>query len=358
MARRAIFPMQDSCPSPARLILDRNALVSNWEALARISGGAATGAAIKADGYGLGAADILRILYDAGCRDFYVAHWQEAAPLLPLLQDASLSVLNGVMPQDMANPHLHHPAVKPVLNSMAQAERWARAGGERCDLMVDTGMNRLGLSMADIADPLLQKLDIDVCMSHLASADEDVPQNEVQLDNFRAVRSAIKAGRYSLANSAGIALGRDYHFDLTRPGLSLYGGVPRAEMREHIKAVATIDTMVLQVRDLKAGDMVGYNAMFTADRVMRIAILSLGYADGYLRNFTGSGMLLHKNSELPVLGRISMDLIAADISASPDLQEGDRVLCAYDLMHYAAATGLSQYELLTNLAERFERVWV
>ncbi len=332
--------------------------MSNWKALDQMGSGAATGAAIKADGYGLGAADIVRILYDAGCRDFYVAHWQEAEPLLPLLQDASLSVLNGVMPQDMTNPDLRHPAVKPVLNSMTQVERWIGAGGGRCDLMVDTGMNRLGLSMDESADPLLQELDIDVCMSHLASADEDVPQNGLQLGNFQKVRGTITARRYSLANSAGIALGHDYHFDLIRPGLALYGGIARTELETVIKPVASLETVVLQVRDLKTGDQVGYNAKFTADRAMRIATCALGYADGYLRAFAGNGEMSHAGETLPVLGRISMDLIAIDISNAEPLHEGDMVKCSYNLQKCAAATGLSQYELLTNLGGRFDRVWV
>ncbi|WP_164115064.1 alanine racemase [Sphingorhabdus sp. Alg239-R122] len=349
--------MKNNCPSPARLILDRDALVSNWKTLDRMGGAATTGAAVKADGYGLGAADIVSILYDAGCRDFYVAHWQEAAPLLPFLQDASLSVLNGLMPQDMTNPDLHHPCVKPVLNSMAQVEKWIGAGAGRCDVMVDTGMNRLGLPMNEIDNVMLEQLDIDVCMSHLASADEDIPQNTAQLDNFSIARSAIKARRYSLANSAGIALGEDYHFDLTRPGLALYGGIARAELKTDIRPVVSLEAIVLQVRDLKAGDQVGYNAKFTADRTMRIATCALGYADGYLRAFAGNGEMLLDGQRLPVLGRISMDLIAVDISNIEALQEGDMVKCSYDLQKSAAATGLSQYELLTNLGGRFDRVW-
>ncbi len=332
-------------------------MAANWRTLDDMSGKAATGAAVKADGYGLGAAEVVETLYKAGCRDFYVAHWQEVAPLIPFLGDAKLSVLHGVSPLDVGNPYLLHPNVKPVLNSLPQVQRWLELGGSICDIMIDTGMNRLGLSMGDITAEIIRNLDIDVCMSHLASADQDSPQNGAQLADFRVAKSNIAARRYSLSNSAGIVLGADYAFDLTRPGLALYGGIPRTELNDRIRQVATPETMVLQTRDIRAGDKVGYNATFTADRDMRIAICTLGYADGYLRSFAENGRLQHQEQYIPILGRISMDLLCTNISHVTEVDESSWLTCIYDLPRLSAGTGLSQYELLTNLGTRFDRNW-
>ena len=348
-----------------RLKCSRDALVRNWHTLDRMSGTAATGAAVKADGYGLGATEVVRALSGAGCRDFYVAHWQEVGAVVDVAGEADISVLHGVSAADMDNAYIRHPRVKPVLNSIAQVRRWQHAGGGRCDVMFDTGMNRLGMSLEDIDN--IGPLDIDVCMSHLASADQDSTQNSDQLFVLRDIRQRVKARRYSLANSAGIALGKDYHFDLTRPGIALYGGIQRPEFTGAIKSVVQPEAMILQTRDLRKNDKVGYNATFTARHDMRVAILSLGYADGYLRAFSNCGAALYDSKlndsklkdskKLAVLGRVSMDLIAIDISRLPDLGEGDWLKIVYDLRDNSEMTGLSQYELLTGLGTRFERLW-
>jgi len=204
---------------------------------------------------------------------------------------------------------------------------------------------------------LLADLDIDILLSHLASADEDVAQNADQLGTFAEARSHISAQRYSLANSAGIMLGAEYHHDLTRPGLSLYGGIARPEMADWIKPVVHLSARLLQVRELPAGAMVGYNATHVCREETRMGTISLGYADGYLRAFSGKGRAWVDGHQLPVIGRVSMDLVTLDLNAAPALREGDWVNIGYDLVWAAALTGLSQYELLTGLGTRFERVW-
>lgn len=343
-------------PAPLRLRLDGAALANNWRWLAQQSGAAATGAAIKADGYGLGARGVMERLYAAGCRDFFVATWAEAAALMPLPPGASLSVLHGVRAEDMAAA-LTLPA-RPVLNSSAQVARWRAAGsGRACDVMVDTGINRLGLRVEEVLAGALAGLTIATLMSHLASADTDCRQNAAQLAAFRAVRAALPAARYSLANSAGICLGTDYGFDLTRPGLALYGGVPRPEAAARIKPVVTLEAQLLQRRIVPAGESVGYGATWTAPRDMAVGVANVGYADGYWRAFGGSGAAYAGSSALPLVGRVSMDLIALDLSAAPDADEGDWVRLPLDLPQAAAATGMSQYELLTGLGRRFDRVW-
>lgn len=342
--------------APLRLRLDGDALVSNWRWLAGASGNAACGAAIKADGYGLGAVGVMRRLLRAGCRDFFVSNWGEAAAVEPLLEEGvGLSVLHGVREEDMRQAL--GSRARPILCTPLQAARWRAAGGGACDLMVDTGMNRLGLDWRGDLAAATDGLDVATLLSHLASADEDVALNATQRQRFVGIRNAVVAQRYSLANSAGICLGRDYHFDLTRPGLALYGGIPRDQAAGHIRAVVQPQAQVLQRRRLIAGDSIGYNAIFTADRDHEVAILNLGYADGYLRGFSGKGAARHEGERLPLLGRVSMDLIAVDVSARPDVAEGDWMTIDYALPDAAAVSGLSQYELLTGLGARFDRVW-
>jgi len=337
--------------SPLRLRLDSAALTGNWRALDAMSGAAACGAAVKADGYGLGARGVAERLLDAGCRDFFVATWAEAAELADL--GAPVSVLHGVRAEDMASARAGN--ARPVLSSPEQVLRW-RGTGLACDVMVDTGMNRLGLSPGDVADGLLDGLSIDTLMSHLACADEDVPLNGRQRDALAGLAGKTAARRLSLANSAGIALA-GYAFDLTRPGISLYGGIQVAAFEGKIAQVVTPEAQILQRRRVAAGDTIGYAATFTAPADMDVAILNIGYADGYLRCFSGVGMASAGGVTLPVLGRVSMDLIAIGVDAAPGLGEGDWVSLDYDLPATAALSGLSQYELLTGLGRRFDRVW-
>ena len=345
-------PEQPSCP--LRLTLDSDALVHNWRTLDRLSGAAKAGAAVKADGYGLGAKRVVQTLAGAGCADFFVAHMDEAAPLLSLVPAKRIAVLHGPLtPQDAA--FAKAVAIRPVINSVRQAQLWQDAGGGRCDLMIDTGINRLGVPLADLGDPVLQGLQIDVLHSHLASAEEDSPQNDLQRRRWDEARSHVPHSRASLANSAGLMLGADYHGDLTRPGIALYGGVPCAALTEHIRQVARPEAVIMQVRKIAAGDSIGYNATFIAPTAMRVGVISLGYADGYLRCWSGKGTMLSGEARLPVLGRVSMDMTVIDLSAAPQLREGDWVSADYDLPDAAAVTGLSQYELLTSLGRRFPR---
>ncbi len=340
--------------SPLRLTLDREALAHNWRALDRLSGTARAGAAVKADGYGLGAARVTLALAEAGCADFFVAHMSETAPLLDLVPAASIGVLHG--PLNAADAaYARTTGVRPVINSLHQAQLWHDAGGGPCDVMVDTGINRLGVAMTELGDPAVQGLQIDVLHSHLASADEDSPQNELQRRRWDEVRSFVPHARASLANSAGIALGPDYHGDLTRPGLALYGGVPCAGLAELVRQVARPEAAIIQVRQVAAGASIGYNASFTAPTALRVGVVSLGYADGYLRCWSGKGAMLAGEARLPVLGRISMDMTVIDLSAAPQLAEGDWVAAEYGLPEASAMSGLSQYELLTSLGHRFPR---
>jgi alanine racemase len=348
--------MSSSSAAPLRLRLDREALVSNWRWLRGMGGDAACGAAIKANGYGLGARQVMAHLATAGCRDFFVATWAEAEALMPLPEGVSLSVLHGVRAEDM--PAALSGVARPVLNTPEQVARWRGAGGGACDVMIDTGINRLGLDWRQDCAALTEGLMIHTLMSHLACADETHALNALQRERFADVAQRVKAERLSLANSAGICLGGDYHFGLTRPGLALYGGIPRPEAENAIRQVVFPQAQILQRRTIRAGDTAGYSATFTATHDVEAAILNLGYADGYLRGFSGRGAALTDGVRLPVLGRVSMDLLIIDVSARPELTEGDWVDIDYDLRIASVQSGLSHYELLTGLGARYDRVWV
>jgi alanine racemase len=222
--------------------------------------------------------------------------------------------------------------------------------------MVDTGINRLGVSVDDIAAGLLDGLQIETLMSHLACADEDSPMNAEQRDRFAALVGRTTAKRMSLANSGGVALGERYVFDLTRPGLALYGGIPRPELDDLIRQVVRPEAQILQRRLVPRGGSVGYNAQWYAPVDTEVGIVNLGYADGYWRNFSNIGTASSvAGDDLPVLGRVSMDLVA--IALARDEIEGDWVSFDYRLPAAAAASGMSQYELLTGLGGRFMRMW-
>ncbi|MVZ96948.1 alanine racemase [Sphingorhabdus sp. IMCC26285] len=340
--------------SPLRLHLDGATLVANWRYM-QSQGNAACGAAVKANGYGLGARQVVARLRDAGCRNFFVAHWGEALEIADLVPPEWIAVLNGIEAREI--PAIKQLGAIPVLNTPHQLALWKASGGGTCHVMVDTGINRLGIGPEHVSDALFAGLDIDLLISHLASADEDSPQNAAQLDRFQQLSKLVTANRYSLANSAGVFLGPDYHFDLVRPGLALYGGVTRPEMEAAIKPVVKLAARILQTRWLQAGDSVGYNATYICSSPTQVATISIGYADGYLRSFGGVGLLDLNGKSVPVIGRVSMDLVTVDITSISDAIEGDWIDVNYNLAKNAKLTGLSQYELLTNLGKRFEYIW-
>jgi alanine racemase len=338
---------------PLRLKLDRSALQDNWRWL-QDRAGVPAGAAIKADGYGIGAREAMRALHEAGCRTFFVSTYAEAQELEPVPAGSELVVLHGVGPDDLEVAT--QSGARPVLNSAEQVKRWKQsAPGRAVDVMIDTGMNRLGLRADEME--ALDGLTIDTLHSHLACADEDSPMNLRQLSAFRGLAGSIPAKRYAMANSAAICLGREYSFDLVRPGLSHYGGIPRREAQGAIRQVARVEAQVVQRRTIGAGESSGYGATFVAPADTEAAIVNIGYADGYLRGFSSRGSAFAGEFALPVLGRVSMDLLALGCDAAPDLKEGDWVELDYDLPTASEASGLTQYELLTSLGSRFERLW-
>ncbi|QZH74808.1 MAG: alanine racemase [Erythrobacter sp.] len=336
-----------------RLRVDKDALASNWRALDRLSGNASAGAAVKANAYGLGVDAVVPALRDAGARQFFLAHWSEVPAVLAHVPGDAIALLHGVRNGAEAG-YARATGVRPVINSLQQAQVWNASGGGTCHLMVDSGINRLGLAPGELSDPVVQALEVDTLLSHLASADEDSPQNARQLATFRDAAGLVKARRLSLANSAGIMLGADYHFDLTRPGIALYGGIPNPSLAGKIGQVAFPQAAVIQLRNLSPGDAVGYNATWTANHPIRAATVSIGYADGLLRQMGPGCALQHGCSMFPVIGRVSMDMIVVDAGES-GIKEGDFLDLPFDLQSVSQRSGLSQYELLTVLGQRFAR---
>ncbi|WBX82541.1 alanine racemase [Sphingosinicella microcystinivorans] len=336
-------------PSPLRLRIDMGALAANWRQL-RALAGVDAGAAVKANGYGLGAKAVVDRLHAEGCRTVYVSNWQEAAALAGHAPDLRVKVLHGVDAADL--PAALSIDADPVLVSPEQVALWrAHGAGRRCDVMVDTGMNRLGFEWRGFCTEMFAGLDVDTVHSHLACADTpEHPLNAVQRDRFAGIASALGA-RGALANTAGILLGCDYAFGHVRPGIGLYGGMG-------MRQVVFPQARVIQCRDVPAGDCAGYGATWTARRDSRLAVLNVGYADGYLRAFSNRGAALVDGRRAPVVGRVSMDMIIIDVTDTPVPVPGDRVDLAYDLAEAAAQSGLSEYELLTGLGARYERVYV
>lgn len=336
-----------------RLVLDTEALVANWRWY-QARAGVPAAAAVKADGYGLGARAVVRHLWGAGCRIFAVSTWAEAEALGRLPGEGAVIVLHGYRPED-APAAAALPWVRPVLSTAAQVAAWkAEFRGRPCDLMVDTGMNRLGVHPREVAG-LAEGLALVVLHGHLATADQpDHPLAEVQRARFAAVAASLPGVTHALANSAAVCRGRQFSFGLVRPGLGIYGGRPHPEAEP--RRVVRPEARVVQVRSVGEGETVGYGATWVARRSTRVATLNIGYADGLPRAIGPHLAVRADGRALPVIGRISMDLLAVDATGA-EVAEGDWLAIDLDLPRLEAASGISQYELLTGLSDRLARLW-
>jgi len=352
-----------------RLTVRLDALADNYQQVARVARTASVGAAVKGDAYGLGLEPVVRCLWAEGCREFFVANVDEGIAVRSLLADAAVNVFNGAMP-GTEEALLEHRLV-PLVISSTQLDLWAEMASKRntrlpVGIHVDTGMHRTGMSTPEvdalIQDPaLLDRFDVRHVFSHLASADDpESSQPEEQLTRFREIRRRLPGGIASLANSAGTFRSADFHFDLVRPGIALFGGSPVSGAPSPMRPTAVLEAPVLQLRDVVAGDRVGYGATYTADRAERHATVPVGYADGYHRSASGQGSAWVGGAMAPVVGRVSMDLIIVDVTGLA-VEVGDPVEllgehCLVD--DVAARAGTISYEILTSLGRRFERVYV
>ncbi len=337
----------------AWLEIDLAAIVANWRKLcARHPSGAVAGV-VKADAYGLGAGPVVRALYAAGCRQFFAAHLSEAVVVRAHAPEAMVVALHPPMPGSEAAYAGHR--IVPVLGSAADVARFGGAG----ILHVDTGMNRLGLPMAEMAG--LGGFAPGYVMTHLVASEEpDDAINAVQAGRFAQVCAAFPAAKRSLANSSGIFLGADFASDLARPGAALYGINPTPGRANPMRPVVRLRARVLQVRSIAAGDSVGYNATWRALRTSRIATVSVGYADGWLRSLSNRGHAVFDGAPVPLVGRVSMDLTTFDVTDHPAIGPGswiDLLGPGRDADAVAADAGTNGYEVLTSLGARYQRVW-
>ncbi len=344
-------------PATAHLYVDLNALAANYRALQARQPAAEIAPVLKADAYGLGADRVGQALARQGAKTFFVARHEEGIRLRAALgDDAVIYVLDRLDQPDIFRAY----GLRPVLNSPAQVARWAKIPTLQAALHIDTGMNRLGVRPDELAG-LPQTPVFSLVMSHLACADEPAHlMNARQLAAFRAAAATLPAAPLSLANSAGAFLGPDYGFDLVRPGISLYGGGPFGAPHPDLQPVAHLQGEVLQVRDLRQGESVGYGATFTAPRDMRLATIGLGYADGILRHFGAKGFAMVKGEKRPLVGRVSMDAFSMDISGL-DVKVGDWVELFgshQPIDDVATASGTVAYEWLTRIGPRVERRYI
>ncbi len=337
------------------LEIDLDAITANWRALdAMTPAQVQTAVMVKADGYGLGAAPVARALMAAGARRFFVALTEEGVALrLALGAEAEINILSGHMDGDSAR--IAGFNLVPMLNSRAQVERhFAGLPDHPFGIQLETGMNRLGIDAADWAllAPAAIARKPRLLMSHMACSDDPGhPLNDRQLLNFRAMTDGSGIAR-SFSATGGILLGRAYDFDLTRPGIGLYGGAPFATARP----VTRLSLPVVQVRTLAPGDTVGYNATWAAKAPARIATLAAGYADGLFRSLSNRAQLWHRNTPCPLVGRVSMDLVTVDVSAVAGTPETLDLLCpAQGIDALAASAGTIGYEILTSLGQRYAR---
>jgi alanine racemase len=357
-------------PHGAVLSIDATALAKNYLAMAKRARPAECAAVIKADGYGLGIATVAPILSQAGCKVFFVAHLDEGVRVRKTGVSAQVFVLNG-MPAGSEKQYQMNK-LRPVIGTIAELARWKKAGGGPAALHVDTGMNRLGLSMQEAQALSMvgdwDGLGFDLLMSHFVASEEpDNPINADQIERFRTLTEWFgkRIPRKSIANSSAHFMKDMPAFDMTRTGYALYGGNPTPGAPNPMQAVVKLEAPILQIRHVREGDTVGYNSQWTARRPSQIATLSVGYADGWLRALSGTdgkpgGVAMIDGMRCPFAGRVSMDLVTVDITDCPQgsVRVGQRATLLGDgigVDDVAQIAGTNGYEILTSLGARYQR---
>lgn len=356
------------------LTIDLAALMRNYKTLDAMSvPSCETAVSVKADAYGLGARDVVSALSEAGARRFFVATLDEAITVRSVLPHADIHILNGFM-NDARDVYREYN-LSPVLNSLSEIELYrsfARDCGEALPAIIhfDTGMNRLGL-VSDEAQilcddlSLIDGIDLQFVMSHFSSSEEENnPINTEQYKRFQEISLYFKGVKQSLCNSGGVFLPQEYHLDMTRPGIALYGGCAVSKMKKVIQPVVSLSAPILQIHSVKKGEHAGYNETHCFDNNGHVAIISIGYADGVLRSLANNGALYWRGHKLPIRGRVSMDLLICDLSAVPAQDYptvGDMVEVIGEhqtIDDLATDAGTTAYEILTSLGARYKRSYL
>jgi alanine racemase len=353
----------------AVLEVDLAAIVANWRLLGTLHPNGPVAGVVKADAYGLGARPVAQALYDAGCRHFFVALFDEALATRPLVPEALVAVLGGPMPGSESD-YLAHDIV-PVLGSLPEVSAWSRlastvARGLPALLHIDTGMSRLGLDARELAvlqqdHARLAGIDLRYVMTHLVSSEvTHDPLNEHQLERFATACASLPPAPRSFANSSGIFLGPRWGSDLARPGAALYGINPTPDRPNPMALPVRLRARVLAVHDVPTGASVGYNATWRAERPSRIATIGIGYADGWRRSLSGRARAFFDGTPVPLVGRVSMDLTTFDVTDAPNVGAGswlELIGPSQTPDDLAVAAGTNGYEILTSLGRRFHRVY-
>jgi alanine racemase len=354
------------------LSIDLDAIARNYLFLCDQLGGATCAAVVKADAYGLGVAHVAPKLRDAGCSVFFVATIDEGIFLRGLLGDEEIHVFNGLAKG--CEPDYAEHRLVPVLGSLGEIDLWRKFCARKeillpADIHIDTGMSRLGLPPYELdvlvqAPSKLEGMEISHIISHLACANTPSDKmNQEQLERFIQAKSALPRTKASLANSAGIFLGPQYHFDLARPGIALYGGAPQDGAPNQMAQAVKLQGKILQVRDVDTPQSVGYGAAHRVKKRGKIASVALGYADGYFRSLGNKGSAYFGDIRVPVVGQVSMDIITLDVSGVPESHAHPGALVDligpnYPLDHIAADAGTIGYEVLCALSSRYHRVYL
>tara|TARA_B100000315_G_scaffold249408_1_gene280571 strand:+ start:616 stop:1677 length:1062 start_codon:yes stop_codon:yes gene_type:complete len=346
------------------LTIDLRALAQNYQTLKNQLSTGKLAAVVKANAYGLGVKEAALTLDKAGCETFFVATLEEGIELRHILPATNIHIFHGVLPGTASELVAHN--LVPILNSVDQIEEWRPKAEHTAGLHIDSGMSRLGLTPAECENEVdrLKGINIDLVMSHLACAEEPAnPKNQEQLALFNGLKSLIPADQASLAASSGIFLGPDFQFDLSRAGVALYGVNPMPGRSNPMAQVIRLQAKILQVRSVDTPQTVGYGATHQATKPAKIATLGVGYADGYLRSLSNTGTAYIDDYEVPVVGRVSMDLTTVDVTDVPDalLQTGrlvDLIGPHNPVDQVAAQAGTIGYEILTSLGQRYERRYI
>lgn len=349
------------------LTIDTDAIAANWRRLRVEAAGVECAAVVKAEGYGLGLDAVVQPLRRVGCKTFFVAHVFEGERLRALAPEATIYVLNGLMPR---TAHLFIKSrLRPVLGSTLEMEDWIEAARTRapCALQIDSGMNRLGLIADQIPDAvrLSAKLDLSLVLSHFVWSGRGEHRERVarQVEIFEAARRSWPEVPASMANSSGIFYGDEAHYDMVRPGYAIYGGNPTPDRDNPMRPVMTFEAKVIQVHEVAAGGTVGYDARWVAPGARRLATIGVGYADGIPCGAVGTndvarGWASVDGALCPFVGRISMDLIVVDVTDAPTVERGDTVEllgAEIGIDDLAARAGTIGYEIMTRLAPRSHR---
>ena len=349
--------------------IKKKSLINNYNKISKFAKNSIVGATIKADAYGIGALEAFKIFYKIGCRHFFVASLNEAIAIREKYKKGNLYVLNGLENNDF--DIYNREKIIPILVSRDELNKFKKSKfykkkDFKLGIHIDTGINRLGINIRDLDIKISKKLDIYILISHFASADElSNPYNNKQYNKFKLLKNKFKKIQYlSLANSAGIISNKKFHYDIIRPGISLYGGYENKKLKEMmpLKNIIKLKAKILQIKNINKNEYIGYNQTYKTTKKIQVAILGIGYGDGIPRNLSNKGFVFFKKNKFRIIGRISMDTLTIDISNTKNKIEVGKYMelinNEFDLEHFAKKANIISREILTSITQRVKRIYI